>query len=435
MRGLRSFLALLILGVGLGAYLYFVESKKTPGDSAEKKDKVFTVESDKVEQFTLTNDKGEQTTVKRAAPGKWEMTQPAGIEADEGAANAIALNLHTLEVQRVVDENPSDLKEFGLDTPHVAVAFKADGKDHRLQIGNKTPTQSDLYARVDDQKRVILIPSTMDAVFNRSTFDLRNKAVVKIDRGQVDSLEVVTPDHQMTVVKKGEEWQMTSPINTRADFTGIESLVSKISDMEMKSLAAAEGGDPKTYGLDKPAATVRLGTGSSKATILIGGSAPDEAVYARDESRPAVFTIDASILEDIKKDPAEYRQKDLFDARTFNTTRLQIVRNGQTTVFEKSGNKWKQTSPSAKDVDATKVDSVLSILTGGRANSFVEKAPAGAKTEMVVTIKFDEGKKEETVTLMKAGADAFATRSGSPGIAKIDPATIDNTTKALEDIK
>ena len=37
-----------------------------------------------------------------------------------------------------------------------------------------------------------------------------------------------------------------------------------------------------------------------------------------------------SLLEDLKKDAGEYRQKDIFDARAFNTTRIEIARGGET---------------------------------------------------------------------------------------------------------
>lgn len=115
----------------------------------------------------------------------------------------------------------------------------------------------------------------------------------------------------------------------------MDGLVSRVSSVQMKSIVP-DAIDMKTYGLDKPAATVRLGSGSAQATLIIGGPAETGSLYAKDLSRPAVFTIESGLVDDLKKDASEYRQKDLFDARSFNTTRLEIVRNGQTTVFEKS---------------------------------------------------------------------------------------------------
>ena len=38
MRGSKSFIGLLVVLLALGAYLYFVESKRTPGAADEKQD-------------------------------------------------------------------------------------------------------------------------------------------------------------------------------------------------------------------------------------------------------------------------------------------------------------------------------------------------------------------------------------------------------------
>ena len=100
---------------------------------------------------------------------------------------SITTNLGTLEITRVVDENPADLKEYGLDAPRVEIEFKASGDKtygdyHRLLIGAKSPTGGQLFAMRDADKRVILVPGHTDAIFNRSTFDLRDKTLVAIDR-------------------------------------------------------------------------------------------------------------------------------------------------------------------------------------------------------------------------------------------------------------
>ena len=148
-------------------------------------------------------------------------------------------------------------------------------------------------------------------------------------------------------------------------------------------------------------------------------------------SRPAIFTIESSVLDELKKDPSEYRQKDLFDARGFNATRLEIVSAGQTYAFEKTKvknkegqdeEKWRQLTPQARELDQPAFDTLLSALTAIRATGFVDAAAAKALSapELSVTIKFDEGKKEDKVALAKSGTDGFASRAGEPGAAKID---------------
>jgi len=441
MRGLR-FLILLIIAIPLGWYAYY-DSKKGAVDNTPKKDKVFTVEADKIDELDVKSESGDRTTLRKKGT-EWEIVQPVTAAPDASAVSGITSNLSSVEIQRVIDENAPDLKEFGLDSPRVEVAFKANGQQHRLQLGQKTPAGSDVYAKLPDSKRVFLIPSYLDSTFNRSTFDLRDKSVLKVDREKVDSMEVATKDHTLRFEKKNGEWQIAQPAAGRAEFGAVDGLVSRVSGVQMKSIVP-DATDLKKYGLDKPVATVRLGSGSSQAALAIGSAAESGTVYAKDLSRPAVFTIESSLADDLKKDASEYRQKDLFDARSFNTTRLEIVHNNQTTVFEKTKvknkdgkeeEKWKQTAPTAKDVDAAKVEALISAATGARATGFVDStAKTGLeKPELTLAFKYDEGK-EERVAFARAKDTAYAARAGSPGAAKVDTAVIDSIVKALGDVK
>lgn len=444
MRGLRSFLGLIVVLIALGAYLYFVESKRTLGDDGPKKEKVFNVESDKIEEITIKSESGERTTLRKAG-SEWQIVSPAAAKPDGAEVSGLTTNLSSVEIQKVVDENAADLKEFGLAEPRVQVTFKAGGQEHTLQIGQKTPPGSDLYAKRANEKKVFLIASYLDSTFNRKTFDLRDKTVIRVDRDKLDALEVVTPERTLRFAKANGEWQMAAPTTGRADFSAVEGLAGRVAGLQMKSIVA-DTADLKQYGLDKPAATVRLGTGSAQAVLNVGGKAEDNSVYARDASRPAVFTIEASLLDDLKKEAFEYRQKDLFDARSFNATRFEIVRGGQTHAFEKTKvknkegqeeEKWRQVSPQARDVDQAKVEALLSATTGARATGFAKPdAKTGLdKPELTVTIKFDEGRKQERVTFGRSGTTAHAARAADGTPATIETATIDAIVKALEELK
>jgi hypothetical protein len=442
MRGLR-FIILLIIAIPIAWYAYY-DSTKGPIDDSPKRDKVFTVEADKIEELEIKAESGDRTTLRRKGTD-WEIVQPVTAPSDQAAVSGITSNLTSVEIQRVIDEKPADLKEYGLAEPRVEVAFTANGQQRRLHLGQKTPSGSDVYAKLADDPKVFLVSSYLDSTFNRGTFDLRDKSVLKLDREQIDTMEVTTAGRTTRFEKKSGEWQIAQPATGRADFSAIDGLVSRVSSVQMKSVVP-DGKDLKQYGLDKPAVTVRLGSGSSQATLLIGRDADAEAsVYAKDLSRPAIFTIDSSLLEDLKKDASEYRQKDLFDARSFNTTRLEVVRNGQTTVFEKAKvkdkdgkeeEKWRQTAPSARDVDAAKVEALISAATAARASSFVDSAARTGldKPELSMALTYDEGK-QERVNFARTGGSAYAARSGDPGAAKIEPSVIEAIVKALEDLK
>ena len=445
MRGLRSLILLIVIALPLGWFAYR-DYQKPAGDDGPKKDKVFTVESDKIDEISVKSESGERTRLQKSGT-EWKIASAADTKPDTGEISGLTSNLSSLELERVVDENPPDLKEYGLAQPRIEVAFKSGGQEHTLLIGQKTPPGTDLYAKRADDKKVFLIPSHIEGTFNKTTFDLRDKSVVKVDRDKLDALEFTAGDRSSRFVRPAGEWQIAAPVQARADFSAIEGLVSRLAGLQMKSLVDTPDADPKKYGLDKPAATVKFGSGSSQATVVLGGKAAEGTIYARDLSRPSIFTVESNVLDELKKDPSEYRQKDLFDARSFNATRIEVVRAGQTHTFEKTKTKnkegqdeekWRQVSPQTRELDQASFDALVSALTGIRATGYVD-APAAAKAlaapELAVSIKFDEGKKEEKVTLGKAGTDAFASRAGEPGAAKVDASAIDNAAKALQELK
>lgn len=443
MRGFRGLILLLVVA---GPLFWFTwrESKKGPIETGEKHDKVFSVGADAIEELEIRSEAGEQTKLQRTG-GAWAIVQPAVMaQPDEATVSGITANLASMEVQRVIDENPTDVAQFGLATPRVEVAFKAAGQQHRLQIGQKTPSGTDVYARLADQKRVFLVSSFLESSFNKSPFDLQDKSAIKVDRDKVDALSIAAAGRDTTFAKVNGEWVLKAPVDGRAEFSAVDGLVSRIGGLQMKSVVAGPA-PAGNYGLDKPAATVRIGSGSSQATLVVGAAAADGAVYARDLSRPAVFTIESSLLDDLRKDASEYRQKDLFDARAFNTRKLEITRNGQTSTFEKittkdkDGNEteaWGQTTPAPRSVEAATIEVLISAATGARATSF---APAGAKTglntpELSVALQYDENKNEKVV-FARSGGTVYASRTGSAGTAIVDPAVLDAIVKALDAVK
>jgi hypothetical protein len=69
-----------------------------------------------------------------------------------------------------------------------------------------------------------------------------------------------------------------------------------------------------------------------------------------------------------------------------------------------------------------------------RASAFVESASKTAQPALEVHVKFDDGKKEERVSFVKADADVFALRPGEPGAAKTDAADLTDALKSLDEL-
>jgi len=449
MRGLRSTIAMLAVLIGLSAYIYFVTSKIPEGGAADEPERVFVaLEADKIDELKVKSESGETTSVKKDG-GTWQVTAPLTAKADATEIGSITSTLSSLGVTRVVDENPADLKEYGLDSPRMEIEFKASGDKaygdyHRLFIGGKSPTGGLLFARRDADTRVILVPGHTDAIFNRSTFDLRDKALLAIERETVDRMAISAGGPGATtleLVKDGAGWKLTRPLAAFADTSAADTLLGLVQGATMKSIAAdpATPADLKQYGFDTPQGTLTLYTGDASTSLVFGANAGDD-VYVRDPAKPLIATASASLLNELRKGPDDYRRKNVFGFSRYSTDRLEFTREGQTVAFEKvkstdlTPDKWRRVSPSAGEPDPMAMDDLLGRLEGLRATSFVGST-AGTGVDapsLTVSAKFENGTREDRVSFGRSISAVYAAIAGQPGVAEVPAAEFDEAIKALD---
>ena len=445
MRGFRSTLVLFAVLIGLLGYIYFYEMKRPAPNTEPPKQKVFAVQADTIEELEVKSAAGERTVLRKTGTA-WAIAEPLQTGADETEATGIVTNLASMEIQRVIDEAPADLGQFGLASPKVEVAFRSAGQkdQQRLLLGDKTATGGELYAKRPAEKRVFLVSAFLDTTFNRSTFDLRDKTVLKFERDKVDALSVASAGAPLAFAKKDAQWAITSPVALRADMTAVEGLVGRLQTLQMKSIVASDVADKDLgkYGLDKPAWTATVGAGSARASLAIGKADEAGMLYARDLSRPAmVMTVEAALADDLKKPADDYRPKEIFEFRSFSATRLEVTRGTLTRSFElikgKDGTtKWQQLNPT-KDVAVSEMDDLLNSLAGMMLQQWVDaKTTTGLDAPVaIVSARFDDGKKSERVTFGKVGTEMFGARTGEPGAFKIDAARFDEAMKSLDAVK
>ena len=446
MRG-RSTLILLIVAAALGAYVYFVESKKPVEDEKAKK-KVFSYDTSKIDRIEIALAGSDPTVLTKDANG-WTIVKPAAAPADQNNVSDIVTNLATLEEDRVVEDNAADLKIFGLAEPRIDVTFNVAGEKEpkRILFGDKSPTGVGLYAKLSNDKRVFLVGTSLETTLHRTAFDLRDKTALKFEQDKVDSLEIVSKNQTIRLEKSGNDWKLAKPIQAPADYVSVQGLLCQLQAAQMLALKdkPEDLKDLKPYGLDKPEVVATIGIGAQKVVVQLG-SAPDAATFwARDPSRPAVFTIANGLAEELRKKPFDLRRKEIFDFRPFNTTRFEITRGTETRAFERvkakepnGSDTWKQVVPAEKTVDTSNFEGALLEFSNLRAEAALDKVEPVtglSNPAAVITVKFDDGKKEERVTIGRRAADVFAARPDQPGALKVEMGKYDAAIKKLDSIQ
>jgi hypothetical protein len=286
------------------------------------------------------------------------------------------------------------------------------------------------------------VSSYLETTFDKKPFDLRDKRVVKFERDKVDALVVTRGKDTVRLKREGSDWKVEQPIAGRGDYSAIEGLLTRLSTAGMSEIVDSTATDVKKYGLDQPSMTISIGSGSSQAVLEIG-AVGGEKPYARDRSRPLVFTLDTTLAEDLKKPFDQYHKKDLFESRPFSMDKVRVTRSAdgpaKTWEFSKikrdNADVW-QVAPEggqAADADRPKVDDLLNKLTDLKMGALVDATrPTGLSSPILnVSVSYDNGKFER-VRIGRAGGQHYGNREGEQATGEVTAATLEAALQALD---
>jgi uncharacterized protein DUF4340 len=441
----------LAVAVGLGAYIYFVESKRedTPD---KKKEKVFAFDKSKVEGLSLAATGQDEVTLARDARGGWRMTAPVAVAADAGEADAVVSSLETLETEDVIAESPSDLKEYGLAAPRSTVRLRVQGMAEPLvlQVGDKTPDNSAVYARVPPKPRVFTVPASAESSFTKKPFDLRDRSVLHIQRDAVTSLDVKGPEGAYALAKDAKgEWMFVRPLATRAGRWSVDALVGTLEGLRMEGVAAESAPDLAKFGLAPPARTLTIGLAGGATTTLELGNSPSEGrFHARVATSPLVAIIPGALPGDLAKGMNELRAKRLLEIATFDVDGFDADVAGAHRVYARTASKdeqggdvhkWKRTAPDAKDVDTSKVQDALFAVGGLEVMGFID-APASPAAYgldaplLKVSLRHAGGRAPVWFEVGSKDGAYYGRREADAAVMKLDPAKAAELIKAFTDL-
>ena len=430
MRGLRSTIALLVVLVGLGAYIYFVTWKQDGEHRGVRREEGLPV--GRVRRHRGADDQGRSGDRTTAQEGRRALADrradPAGglrVRRHRGSPPRSA----NLDVVRVIDENPADLDGVRPRRRRASRSSSRPAATSRPASCSSAPRRRPAATSTREERREARVPHRRVPERLAQQVDVRPARQVGDDSSTATRSTASTSTsaaRRFGFAKKGEDWKVDQPLAATADSGTVEALVGRVQGAQMKSIVTEQAtpADLKKFGLDKPDVAVTLNLGSARATLAVGGAAGDDAVYARDVSKHMVVTVEKALADDLKKPLDDYRRREAFEFRAFTANRVELTRAGQTVAFERvkgegenAQDTWKRVSPNPGDVDKSEDRQLLAGLADIRATSFTTTtAKTGLdKPALTVYAKFDDDKKEERVTFGKSGSDVYFARPGEPG--------------------
>ncbi len=236
----------------------------------------------------------------------WDISEPISVRGDKGRIERVINGLSNLKAIEVVSEDGEDLHRYGLDPPWGRVdLFSGDKmKVESLILGNARAS-GNLYVKDVSRKPVFVVPPQTIRLITDDLEAFRDGRVLLFDRVDVTGITLTYPGRSITCEMDAEgKWYFHSGEETArlpADDSRIDALLSDLFDLRVEEFVGEAGSSPAAYGLDDPAALVRLtGEGGELAGLAAGRTGEDGTyLYVMNSSEDWVYTVRSELLDNI----------------------------------------------------------------------------------------------------------------------------------------
>jgi hypothetical protein len=423
-----------VLLAGLAVALWWSnrqEAAKVGKPAADAPPKILALSADTIQQIEIRR-RGEDPITLKLNGSQWEMTSPK-LAVDSSAVSAITSAAASVDADRVVDPNVSDLKAYGLAPASIEVNFGTkNGKTSKLLIGDNTPAGSAVYAKLDGDPRLFTMGMYSKTAFDKQAKDLRDKRLLPFTQDKLSRIEITAQKQTYEFVKKGEsEWQIVKPKAMRADSTQTDDLVRQLNGAQMDLSGVQDDKKNAVAFASAPVLAIAKVTDQDGTKTLEIRKVKDD-YYAKSSAVNGVYKVTKMVGDSLDKPVDAYRNKKIFDFGFSDPTHIEVSDGGKTSIFDKRGENWMS---GGKKMDSTSVQAFSDRLRDLSASKF---ADSGFTTPAItVTVVSNQGKLREKVEIAPAatGGNFLARRDGDASFYELEAGVVKDLRQAVGDVR
>ena len=361
---------LICIAVTSVAYLYVFEFDRT--DQPESMPGFFQpFTADEIVAIQITYN-GTNTVRTVRTSERWMLETPINYPAIAEGPNAMLQELTKLKPLSYHRQSKT-LSRFGFDPPRVNISLEKNDGKIELQLGDFTPLEDKVYARIPDKTGVFTINRQFLSVLPFTANHWRDPKLFHLEtsRVDIDRISIRSGPRQMLLQKNTNSiWQITQPEPTkRANQTRIKQTLIKLWNW---SATAFESDDVKIdlqrYGLHSPEAELILGQGTNRLAVIQFGNSPTNQpghVYARRLNHTNIVVIPSPWLKDLRARVWEYcdhRMVDKFDPSPDSLWRIEVGSVEPFMLEQTTNGIWNINQPSTLPADNELVFNFLEKL-------------------------------------------------------------------------
>jgi hypothetical protein len=406
-------------------------SDNTAKASIDAPPKILSLRQEDISGLQIKKKGGEELDLSKGDAGKWQITAPKPLGADQEAVSSLLSTVSSLNSERLVDDKAANLAQYGLAQPALELGITSkDSKPQKLLLGDDTPAGNAVFAKLDGDPRVFTIASYNKTSLDKTSNDLRDKRLLTLDFDKLSQIELLISKQTVQFDRNKQEWQIVKPRPLRADNFQVEEIVRKLREVKMD--ATSTDADAK-----KAAAAFASGTLSATAKVTDTASTQELQVrknkddyYAKSSAVPGIYKVSTDVGKDLSKNLDEFRNKKLFDFGFDEPSKVELHDGAKVYFLTKGGQDWWS---DGKKMDAASVQSLMDNLRELSASKFPDSGFTSPAIEITVTS--GDAKRVDKVLIAKSGDNYIAKRENEPALYQLDSTAVANLQKLAAAVK
>lgn len=310
----KSTLLLVLLAAALGGAVWYFEFKreKPAEDAATASKPLFSFKQEEVTALTLT--RGGETLRVEKRGAAWRITQPVEASADEGAVDGLLGSVSFARVSKTIAVTPPGsadaLKAFGLDAPMIALEMKLkSGATHRLRLGAKDFTGSNVYALADGAPDVALLPADVLSSSDKPVLEFRDRRISVFDEENLVRMRVKNEHGTLVAAKNAEgKWIVSEPAAMKGREVETDRMFNALREARAEAILDSPTPADRAR-LARPSVEIELAAKDGSAT-KVEFSAGKGDLFARSSIGPMVFKIARTTVDSLNFKLADVVKKE-----------------------------------------------------------------------------------------------------------------------------
>ncbi|MBQ71762.1 MAG: hypothetical protein CMJ67_02545 [Planctomycetaceae bacterium] len=361
----------------------------------------------------------------------WRQVEPFEVVADGFQIRKLILAAADLVATRrspLADlAEVGGLERIGLDSVSDRVAIEWPGGGTVVELGTRT-VAGRAWIRIADSDEVMVVNDALhDQAIDDDPRNWRSRRLFPSEN-EITAIEIMNGEATTRLKRNGRRWEMSSPIETRADSMAVDRLIGVFGRVDHDGFVSDLIEDPADYGLMPPAATIELvRDDDARERILIGGPAGivGRGRFAMIDGVPTVFRLDEATLAGMIPAIGSLIEPTGTAISPADVKFMVIESESGRLRLERDLDRWTISvdEEAAEEIEPATVQALLDLLSETRSTDLqVQAFPASLEVATIVLHGFD-GRPLDAIRIAREPDEGRWALENGDGVLRLFPAS------------